>query len=492
MPLTTATDPERRDESRGPSAALPLAARLGAALEAAGIACCQWKGHGKYARWMAGDGDIDLLVARSSADAFTTLVERMGFKLAVAAPDRQVPGVASYLGLDPVLGRLIHVHAHFRMVLGPSGQRHYHLAIEHAVLASAVPRAHFRTPAPEFELILFVIQQTLRHNPLGRPATQANRQRLQQELQRLMLQVEPANVVRTLAAHVPDVEPAFFAECLDALRPGTRLWRLLFVRQRMRRRLSAHRLGPPATAVLRTTMGRVARFAGLMRDRATKRLARGGAVIALQGADGAGKSTCAKMLEGWLATELQTDHVHLGRPPRSLTTRLVGVVLKAARMGDRLLRLRQPSDTVAHLELARVACTARDRYRLYRRVAQRAAQGALVICERYPTPENGPLAGPSHIQGVGLEAASPLATWVRHLEARWYKLMAPPDLELVLRVDPEVAVRRKPDEPEAYVRRRARIMWDTDWSAPRTRVLDAGRPLDDVAADLRARVWESL
>jgi thymidylate kinase len=139
-----------------------------------------------------------------------------------------------------------------------------------------------------------------------------------------------------------------------------------------------------------------------------------------------------------------------------------------------------------------VACTARDRYRLYRTVAQRAAAGSLVICERYPTPENAALAGPSHAQGVGLDAVSALATWVRHQEARWYKLIARPDLELVLRVDPEVAVRRKTDEPEAYVRRRARIMWDTDWSAPRIRVLDAGRPLDTVAADLRARVWEAL
>ena len=245
MPLSTATDPDRWDNAGAP-AALPLAARLGPALDAAGISYCQWKGHGKYARWMAGDGDIDLLVARSSADAFAAVLERLGFKLAVAAPDKQVPGVASYLGLDPVLGRLIHVHAHFRMVLGPAGRNHYHLAIEQAVLASAVQRAHFRTPAPEFELILFVIQQTLRHNPLGRPASAANRQRLQQELQRLLLQVDPSNVVRTLVAHIPDVKPAFFAACLDALRPGTSKPRLLLVRERMRRTLGAHRLGPPA------------------------------------------------------------------------------------------------------------------------------------------------------------------------------------------------------------------------------------------------------
>ena len=490
MPLSTATDPERW-ENAGTPAALPLAARLGPALEAAGISYCQWKGHGKYARWMAGDGDIDLLVARQSADAFTTVLERLGFKLAVAAPDKQVPGVASYLGLDPVLGRLIHVHVHFRMVLGPAGRSHYHLAIEHAVLSSAVQRAHFRTPAPEFELILFVIQQTLRHNPLGRPASPANRQRLQQELQRLLLQVEPATVVRTLVAQIPDVKPQYFAACLDALRPGTSMWRLLLVREQMRRRLSAHRLGPPALVGVRRAVARVARYTGLIRDEASKRLARGGAVIALQGADGAGKSTCARLLQGWLSSELKTDHAHLGRPPRSLLTRLAGGALKLARLADKIMRRQRPSRAAAHLELLRVACTARDRYRLFRHIARRAAQGTLVICERYPTPESGVLSGPSHVQGVGLEAESPLATWVRHVEARWYRLMTPPDVELVLRVDPEVAVRRKPDEPEAYVRRRARIMWDTKWS-PRASVLDAGRPLDDVAADLRARVWEAL
>lgn len=490
MPLSTATDPDR--PSVAELAPVPLAARLGDALQGAGVKACQWKGHGKYARWMTGDGDIDLLIDRRSADAFTEVLDQLGFKLALSAPDRQVPGVVSYLGLDPIFGRLIHVHAHFRLVLGPAGTKHYHIGIENAVLNTAVQRVHFRTPSPEFELILFVLQQTLRHTPLSGNDESISRQRTQQELQRLVLQVEPKAVVRTLTEYLPEVEPAFFADCLDALRPGQKPWRLATARLGMARRLSAHALSPNTTSVVGRAVAKLGRMLGIAGTGTGKQLARGGAVIALQGADGSGKSTCARLLEGWLSPDLKASRVHLGRPPRSLTTRFIGGLLKAARATDRLRRLPRQSNLVAHLELVRVACTARDRYRLYRRVARRAAAGALVICERYPTPENAQLAGPSHCQGVGLDAESSLATWVRHQEARWYKLIARPDLELVLRVDPETAVRRKTDEPEDYVRRRAHIMWNTDWSAPRIRVLDAGRPLESVAAELRARIWEAL
>src|SRR6185436_715239 len=97
MPLSTVTDPDRTEIDRAELSPVPLAARLGDALRAAGVVHCQWKGHGKYARWMTGDGDIDLLIDRVSADTFTEVLDRLGFKLALSAPDRQVPGVVSYL-----------------------------------------------------------------------------------------------------------------------------------------------------------------------------------------------------------------------------------------------------------------------------------------------------------------------------------------------------------------------------------------------------------
>lgn len=42
------------------------------------------------------------------------------------------------------------------------------------------------------------------------------------------------------------------------------------------------------------------------------------------------------------------------------------------------------------------------------------------------------------------------------------------------------------------MRARARRMWETDWSRANADVIDAGRPLEEVLAELRATVWAAL
>jgi thymidylate kinase len=91
----------------------------------------------------------------------------------------------------------------------------------------------------------------------------------------------------------------------------------------------------------------------------------------------------------------------------------------------------------------------------------------------------------------GMPGLSRLGARLVRLEAHYYAAFGRPDVLAVLRVDPEVAVRRKHDEEEHYVRRRSTEVWQTDWQAPVV-VVDAGQPAADVLADLRRVVWERL
>jgi thymidylate kinase len=478
----------------GETISAPLVARLGAALQASSIKSCQWKGSGKVERWGSGEGDIDLLVERTALAGFTELLAGLGFKPAFAAPERAIPGIISFVGLDEQLGRLIHIHAHFALILGRADTRHYHLAIERAVHKTAFPRLFFKTPAPEYEFILFVLQQTLRHDPLVAPGATTDRiAALQPELTRLERLAEPAAVVRTLAESFPDIGVSFFERCLGTLRPGASRWRGLAAHAELGWRLRAHGHGGTIASWLGRALKKIARAAlpnsGF--SDSGKRLAGGGAVIALIGADGAGKSTCARALQNWLAAELNTCHAHLGRPPRSPSTLAAGGALKLGVWLDRL-RGRKISGLTAHLELLRHLATARDRHRLFSRVQRFATAGGIAICERYPIPAAYGLAGPSRAQGLALDARTRFARGLRRVEAWYYQRITAPDQIFVLRVEPEVAVRRKTDEPEDYVRARARRMWTTDWSNADAIVIDAGRPIEEVLTDLRARIWESL
>lgn len=473
-----------------------LVAQVSDALEAAGIRYCQWKGNGKRERWSAALGDLDLLVDRASASRFGVALERLGFKLAIPPADFRVPGIISYLGLDASLGRLVHVHAHFHLVIGAAWRRHYHLPIETAILDASVARSPFHTPSPEHELLLFVLHQVLRHDLRSalRGGEPVWLRQIEPELHRLESAADPRHVAGELRRLLPDLSHRLFLRCLESLRPGCAASARLATRSTLEWRLRTY-LRRPTLSSLAARAIRPALRAGLgsgWRWLPGKHLAAGGSVIALVGADGAGKSTCATALVQWLGTELQTKHVHLGRPPRRLFTYVVGAALKLARRYDTRRRRTEPSRLAQHLELARHVCTARDRYLLYRRVRRFAAQGGLAICERYPIPESHALAGPSAAQGLATAAQSALATWLRETETTYYARIGSPNLLIVLQIEPEAAVERKTDEPADYVLARARLLWDVDWSNASARVVDAGRPLEAVVAELRFHIWENL
>jgi thymidylate kinase len=219
------------------------------------------------------------------------------------------------------------------------------------------------------------------------------------------------------------------------------------------------------------------------------RLAGGGVVVALIGGDGSGKSTCARELAAWLGPAFPAMQAHLGNPPRSLLTLVAGGALKVQ---HRLERLRQRAPkTGSFLELFRHLCTARDRFRLYEKVRRFAVSGGIAVCERYPVLQNRKLVGPCIPELLPPEPGA-LANLLQAAEASYYTRMLSPDVLCVLRLDPELAVIRKPEEPADYVRTRGRIIWETDWSSTQARVLDASQPLPEVLRRLKAIVWSTL
>jgi thymidylate kinase len=229
-------------------------------------------------------------------------------------------------------------------------------------------------------------------------------------------------------------------------------------------------------------------LAGLMFDR-RMRVAGGGTVVALIGGDGAGKSTCASELGQWLWDDFATMRAHLGNPPRSALTLAVGGALKLEQALDRWFRRRRP--VVSLIELLRHLCTARDCYHLYQKVSRFAARGGIAICERYPVPENRLLVGP-RIPELLSSHPGAIASFLRNAEVSYYRRILPPDLLIVLRLDPEIAVLRKVDEPADYVRTRGRVVWETDWSATQAHVVDASRTLPEVLRQLKSIIWSAL
>ena len=116
----------------------------------------------------------------------------------------------------------------------------------------------------------------------------------------------------------------------------------------------------------------------------------------------------------------------------------------------------------------------------------------MVICDRYPLSQIQLMDGPTVKQSLQGATINRVSGFLLRAEAWYYQQILPPELLVVLKVDPETAVRRKTNEEAAYVRARSREIWEANWQGTRVRVIDASRPKADVLSELQSLVWSEL
>jgi thymidylate kinase len=480
-------------------AAIPLVARLCEGLRAEGVAYCQFKSNWRLSRWLQGEGDLDLLVERADAGRFARVLQELGFKQARPTRDRQLPGVSDYYGFDEEARKFVHLHVHYQLILGHDLTKNFRLPLERPYLASVSRDGLIPTPLAEFELILFVLRMVLKDSladrALNRLAGAKKRNAgaaTREELAFLEARARRERVERLVREHLPFVGVEFFDECVHTLKRDVSAWRRASVRRELEQRLGTHaRRERMRDASLK--VGR--RVKRLLVERgfgrtARKQLVTGGALVALVGGDGAGKTTAVEGLHAWLSKKFDARRFHLGKPPRSLLTLAVIVALHLRRMlpGGRP----RAGEFPGYLRLLRWVLASRDRRRLYERARRYATNGGVAVCDRFPVERLRLMDGPNIARTVEPARVKGLVRRLLEAEERNYRQIMEPDVLFVLRVEPEVAVRRKTIESEEHVRTRSRELWEQDWTGTRAHVVDAGRTADEVLAHLQSVVWRNL
>lgn len=494
----------------GKRVTLELVSELCRALDVEEVNYCHWKSNEALDLSATGDNDLDLLVSRSDAQKFEEILRRLGFRDAQLPRWKQLPGIWHAYGLDRGTGKLVHIHAHYQLVIGDDMTKNYHLPIEEPYLASAVRAAPFRIPAPEFELALLVVRMVIKHCSWDaivslQGSLSASERR---ELADLLGRVDPDDGYSTLHRHLPFIDRVLWERCLRSVQPGSSAWfRIWTARQLQRALVACSRRGRALDTYLKMWR-RVRTFVRrrLFRLRAEpKRLCRAGLLIAIVGGDGAGKSTAVDDLTEWLADDFLAASVHLGKPPRSLLSAVVkGMMVVAASVkrsptpSGRALRTSMAGSdggSMTPRNTARLVwevLTARDRYRTYRRARRSASNGAIVVCDRFPLPEIKLMDGAVSARMADPSRWSSLVKYLADREKSFYARITYPDVLIVLRVDPDVAFQRRREAPEAILRLRSEEVRGIDWRGTPAVVIDAGRPKADVLSEIRSVVWSRL
>ncbi|MDP9301473.1 MAG: hypothetical protein M3P43_11370 [Actinomycetota bacterium] len=490
---------------------LELVSTLCRALEEAAVGYCHWKSNESLDRSASGENDLDLLVLRSDARRFEGILRGLGFRDAQLPRWKELPGVYHSYGVDRRSGHFVHIHAHYQLVIGDDMTKNYHLPIEVPYLASARPVTPFMVPAPEFELGLFLIRMVIKHCTWDAFLTlQSSLSRSERrELDDLVARVELVDVWALLDRHLPFVPPELWKRCLRAVRPGASVWSRIRTASRLQAEMVVWGRRPRAVD---TSLRMWRRFRTLARRKVFRRgpvphqLAGGGVLIGIVGGDGAGKTTALEALTRWLAKEnFFPVTVHMGKPGWSLLSATVKGSMKIAasvkrRPTSSATSLRSTlatdggsMDVRDRARLVWEVLTARDRARTYRRARRSASNGQIVICDRYPLPQVSGMDGAVMARATDPTRWGGLAKALAAREKRYYERIRYPDILIVLRVHPDIAVERKAGvEPESTVRPRSEEIWKVDWADTPAIVVDAAASRDEVLTEIKSLIWSRL
>jgi hypothetical protein len=149
------------------------------------------------------------------------------------------------------------------------------------------------------------------------------------------------------------------------------------------------------------------------------------------------------------------------------------------------------------LAAVRYLAEARDRVSRAREGRRLAANGTLVLFDRYPLPwvrlANRPVDGP-RIAELHDGRSGGLLGLLQRREEAVYAAMPAPDLVILLSIEPEVALARKGDQDRTTIVAKARAVQEAARGAPRDGVVvvDASQPLDAVVSQVEAAIWQRL
>ena len=126
------------------------------------IQYCHWKSNQHLTEALAGLTDLDLLVDSKQKASCHDLLSELGFIRVESLPGPQYLGIEDWLGFDYDTGNLIHVHLHFKLLLGAKGIKNHHLPLERWLLDNSRTQEGVKVPEHECELMLLIIRTVLK------------------------------------------------------------------------------------------------------------------------------------------------------------------------------------------------------------------------------------------------------------------------------------------------------------------------------------------
>ncbi len=477
------------------------------------ITYCHWKSNEHLEASLTGDTDLDILFDSNQNVKLMMLLVQLGFKNFKSVKQKQYKDIEDFIGLDLATGKVVHLHAHFRLTMGEVYLKGYQLDFEERILSNRVLDESLGIYCidPNFELILLYFREALklRHRDWlmmffkNKVYNSGNTLR---EYKWLKQKSNEAQVEAILKTIFKDHQPIF-----NLLLSGFNRKILFKLSILIKKEFRGNKLYAPLTAMLLRWYREVAVIVSKKLSQlvvwpiVSKRVnPRGGITIAVIGADGSGKSTVIANLQDTFEQKLDVYKIYFGRGNGKMSwgrTMLYQTkkLLLPHRKNTPATAGKQPQGNTQQRGLLaglyrciEALLVAYEKHRNLKYMHKAKEKGMLVICDRYPQNQimgynDGPLL---HYWAT---SHNPIFKAVAKLEAKVYAFAGnhPPDIVFKLVADAKVVEARKPGEtPLPLLTAKIAGVKQLTFAKPcKVVTVDAAQPLQQVLFTTKKEIW---
>lgn len=495
---------------------LDISIELFSSMEASGIKYCHWKSNEHLLDGLAGYTDLDILVDKNEHEIICSLLTNCNCKKVLSQPWCQYPDIEDWIGYDKQSGKLIHIHLHYKLLMGYKYVKELHLPYECLVLNDAIKdnNYHVHKNNPELELVLLIIRIALKT-----------------DLSQIILSLYkssflPGNIVSEYSYLKELINWNVFTEYLgklfgnkdadiisEAVRHNTALSSLKIlaikriVGKRFNDQMRYNLFNIKKTFLLKKLHFIFSKNKNryITPAQIKKTFSGQGVIIAIIGCDGSGKTSIVKALTEWLSWKVDVESVYLGsgegdvgfiiRLKRQLDNVIKNVKKKKIQIKNRDQKIKTQKNPlrafINHLILnGYYFAIAKERYKKIRRAQKARTIGKIVLTDRYPQNcYEGIYDGPYiksqndrlHILG-----------WLKRKEKDLYVQMSklPPDIVIKLNIPFEVSRIRKPHEEISIIKKKIEIHKKISFTGAKKVEIDAAQTFEKVLVDVKSAIWK--
>lgn len=484
------------------------------------IRYCHWKSNEHVFAAIMGDTDLDILFEPEEKEKVIDLLKSAGFRLFIAPKWKRYPDIEDYIGIDPESGKIVHVHAHFGLVLGEKWVKSYRLPWGKEILDKRIfdEEHNIYTSTPEFEFFLLIIRFAIKckNNKKWADSEYPEVVNYLREARWLEKRVEQNRLLDlfnskfedTVTNTVEKIYQSGFDQNLFLT-----LNKLINNQLKQFRRFSTFN----SNCVQYYRKSRYYSFRILMKlgivDLIPKRsLPNKGLIISIMGADGSGKSTQTARVFKELNKKVDVKYVYLGsgQGSRSLQRTVLKGLIKGFRIlskpnringnnltvqpGNNLKSNKKTSFIKESLNIIMALSVAREKRVKLNRIKKAKNNGVIIVCDRYPQIEiHGYNDGPKLSQYLNHNWL--VLRKVASYEYSIYKMSQYiyPDLVLKLVADPKILFNRRPEMSFEMIDKKQKGILDISMTS-QTEIaeIDASLSIEGVTKKLLHKIGDKL